>query len=297
MSPAQQPIGVPTRLAPLLAQIGRLAHQQHLSAYVVGGCVRDWVLKRPTVDMDVAVEGDGIAFAKAVAEALEARITVHEQFGTAVLELPLRGVVGRRHTDPTPWPGSPPASREHLRRVAPFTCSPAPLGRAARGWDDPSTARLDVATCRRERYTKPAAYPKVTAGRLRDDLFRRDFTINAMAMPIRPEGLGRIKDPFGGLKDLRAKRLRILHPKSFLDDPSRILRAARFVERYGLTLEPATARCLREALVSGVLIQLNRGRLQKELARMLGEPDSTACLTRFSQWLRTSSSARWRVGL
>ena len=258
MSPqARQSMHVPTRLTPLLEQIGRLAQQRHLSAYVVGGCVRDWVLKRPTVDMDVAVEGNGIMFAKAVAEALEARITLHEQFGTAVLKLLLPGVGGRRH-------------------------------------NDRSTARLDVATCRRERYAKPAAYPKVTAGRLRDDLFRRDFTINAMAMPIRPDGLGQIVDPFGGLKDLRAKRLRILHPKSFLDDPSRILRAVRFVERYGLTLEPATARCLREALASGALMHLNRGRLQKELARMLQEPDPTACLTRFSQWLRAARGASYR---
>ena len=252
MSPAQQHISVPTRLTPLLEQIGRLARQRQTSAYVVGGCVRDWMLRRPTVDMDVAVEGDGIAFAKVIAAALKARLTLHEQFGTAVLELPLPGVGGRRH-------------------------------------DDLSTARLDVATCRRERYAKPAAYPKVTAGRLRDDLFRRDFTINAMAMPVRPDGLGRVIDPFGGLKDLRAKRLRMLHPKSFLDDPSRILRAVRFVERYGLRLEPTTARCLREALASGVLMQLNRGRLQKELSRMLQEPDPTACLTRFSQWLRPAS--------
>jgi tRNA nucleotidyltransferase (CCA-adding enzyme) len=153
-----------------------------------------------------------------------------------------------------------------------------PGGRAA-------PLRLDVATARKERYTAPAAYPKVTPGTLREDLFRRDFTINAMAMGIGPKAFGRLVDPFGGARDVRAKRLRVLHKDSFLDDPSRILRAVRFVERFGLTLEPVTARALRRAVEEGLLARLNRGRLRKELERITQEPDPMACLERLGRWL------------
>ena len=145
--------------------------------------------------------------------------------------------------------------------------------------------RIDITTARKERYAAPAAYPKVTPGTLRDDLLRRDFTINAMAMAITPEAFGRVIDPFGGARDLRAKRLKILHRHSFVDDPSRILRGARFLERFGLTLEPVTARALRRAIDEGWLARLNRGRLRKELERLTQEPDPIACLTRMGRWL------------
>ncbi len=138
--------------------------------------------------------------------------------------------------------------------------------------------RLDVATCRKERYTKPAAYPKVSAGRLRDDLFRRDFTVNAMAVAIVPKRFGELIDPFHGLQDLRRKQLRMLHERSFFDDPSRILRGVRFAQRFGLHWEPTTEEAARRAIVAGALGWLNTGRLRKELDRMLNEPNPRACL-------------------
>ena len=138
--------------------------------------------------------------------------------------------------------------------------------------------RLDVATCRRETYRRPAAYPSVQPGTLQDDLARRDFTVNAMAAALHPECFGGLVDPFGGRADLRARCLRILHPKSFVDDPSRILRGVRFSVRFGLRWEPATARALRQAVAQGALGWLNAGRLEKELLRMLEEPDPRACL-------------------
>jgi len=148
-----------------------------------------------------------------------------------------------------------------------------------------SVTRIDVASCRKETYSEPAAYPKVESGALRDDLHRRDFTINAMATAIGPAEFAQLVDPFGGLADLRAKRLRILHPKSFIDDPSRILRGVRFVCRLGVTLEPGTGRAVREALADGLLARLNRGRLRKELERMVEEPDPVACLALLGRWL------------
>lgn len=234
-------VQVPAGVRRLLVEIGRLAHAQQLHAYAVGGCVRDWRFGRArTVDVDVVVEGDGVAFAQQLAMRWGAPLTAHAQFGTATLQV----TVGRR------------------------------------------VRRLDVATCRKETYAAPAAYPRVTPGTLRDDLFRRDFTINAMAMSVAPETFGCAIDPFGGLRDLRAKRLRILHPKSFIDDPSRILRAARFAPRFGLRLEDATAVALERAVADGLLARLNQGRIRKELAQMLQEPRPVACARLLEQWLQ-----------
>ncbi len=138
--------------------------------------------------------------------------------------------------------------------------------------------RVDFATCRRETYAKPAAYPKVSPGTLRDDLLRRDFTMNAMALALNPVSLGRLQDPFRGRQDLRRKTLRILHEKSFLDDPTRILRGVRFAERFGLRWDPKTFAQLRSAIKAGALGWLNQGRVRKELDLMLAEPNPRACL-------------------
>ena len=149
--------------------------------------------------------------------------------------------------------------------------------------------RVDFATCRRESYAKPAAYPTVTPGTLEDDLFRRDFTINAMAVALSSARFGLLVDPFHGAEDLDRRRLRMLHERSFLDDPSRILRGIRFAERFTLRWEPRTARALREAMAGGVLGRLNAGRLRKELDRMLDEPDPSACLQRFAACLASAA--------
>ncbi|MBI3087446.1 MAG: CCA tRNA nucleotidyltransferase [Candidatus Omnitrophica bacterium] len=231
-------VSIPPALRPMLERISRLAGREGVPAYAVGGCVRDWLWGVATVDVDVTVEGDGIAFARRLAASLGAGVVSHAQFGTATVKL-----------------------------------SGARL-------------RLDVASCRKETYAAPAAYPRVSPGTLRDDLFRRDFTINAMAMGLAAGRFGALIDPFGGLPDLRAKRLRVLHAKSFLDDPSRILRAARFAQRYRLALEPGTRAWMRQALAAGMLGRVNRGRLQKELLRMLDEPDPIACLAQVGRWVK-----------
>ncbi len=145
--------------------------------------------------------------------------------------------------------------------------------------------RLDVATCRKELYTKPAAYPTVSRGTLADDLFRRDFTINAMAVAIIPDRFGLLVDPFHGLHDLRRKQLRMLHERSFFDDPSRILRGVRFAQRFGLRWERQTEEAARRAIAAGGLGWLNTGRLRKELDRMLDEPNPRACLRGLAMFL------------
>lgn len=252
-------VKIPEAVRPALETIGRIADAHGLKAYAVGGCVRDWLLGiTPTVDVDITVEGSGMALAQRLGETFGVPVQSHPQFGTATLELPC---------------GAP---RRAMAR------------------------RLDIATCRKETYRKPAAYPRVSAGTLRDDLRRRDFTINAMAMALSPDQFGRLADPFHGSRDLRKQRLRILHPDSFFDDPSRILRAARFAARFRLRLERRTAHQMSRALASGLLGRLNRGRLRKEFQRMAAEPhplDALACLGRWlveaSTTIRLRRMRRW----
>lgn len=157
----------------------------------------------------------------------------------------------------------------------------------------PRRRRVDFATCRREAYARPAAYPRVAPGNLEEDLFRRDFTINAMAVALSPARFGTLVDPFHGSRDLRRKQVRILHARSLLDDPSRILRGIRFVRRFGFRWERKTQRLAREALAAGALGWLNRGRLSRELDRMRGEPDSFACFQELAALLGSARRSRW----
>lgn len=252
-------IQVPRRVEPLLREIGRIADQRGLPAYAVGGCVRDWLLGvAGTPDLDVAVEGDGIAVARAAGRLLGGTLTVHQQFGTATRRLRRSAPGGPRETAPPPQAG-------------------AAVSRGGRRPGRSRPLRVDFATCRQETYAKPAAYPRVTPGTLEDDLVRRDFTINAMAVALSPARFGTLVDPFRGARDVRRHAVRILHPRSFLDDPSRILRGIRFVRRFSFQWEPATERAAHAALAAGALGWLNPGRLARELDRMRREPDPLAC--------------------
>ncbi len=230
-------VTIPARSRAVLQQIGRMADRLGVPTYAVGGCVRDWLLRRPggSTDLDISVEGSGIELSRAAGHELGGTVTAHEQFGTATLTL-----------DGTP-------------------------------------ARIDFATCRRETYAKPAAYPTVATGTLRDDLFRRDFTINAMAVALNRRRLGTLMDPFHGSRDLRRKELRMLHSRSFLDDPSRLLRGVRFLVRFGLHWELRTERAACEAVKAGAIGWLNTGRLRKELDRIAAEEHPRECLERFAE--------------
>ena len=115
---------------------------------------------------------------------------------------------------------------------------------------------IDLGTARRETYPRPAALPHVEVGDLEQDLLRRDFTINAMAVRLDPERFGELIDPAGGLADLRAARIRVLHDRSFIDDPTRGFRALRFAVRLGFHLSKRTARLLAHAVASDVFDRL-----------------------------------------
>ncbi|GAB6065158.1 A-adding tRNA nucleotidyltransferase [Aquifex pyrophilus] len=131
--------------------------------------------------------------------------------------------------------------------------------------------KVELATARRETYPKPGAYPKVEPASLKEDLVRRDFTINAMAISVNPEDFGTLIDYFGGLRDLKEGIIRVLHPVSFIEDPVRILRALRFAGRLGFKLSRSTEKLLKQAVNMGVLSEAPRGRLVNEVKLALRE--------------------------
>jgi len=131
--------------------------------------------------------------------------------------------------------------------------------------------RLDLAGARGETYSRPASLPRIAPADLETDLGRRDFTINAMAASLVPRRFGRIRDPFDGRRDLCARQVRILHGSSFVDDPTRIFRAARFAARLDFSLEPATARAVAAAVRRGRTALLSSARLLRELRLLLDE--------------------------
>ncbi len=202
-----------------LARATRLAEEHGAPLYLVGGGVRDLLLGRAHVDLDLVVEGDAIALAEALAGDLPARLVTHPRFRTAALQ-------GERF-------------------------------------------RLDLARARSERYGRPGALPSVRPGSLADDLARRDFTVNAMALRLSRPGAGELTDPRGGRDDLRRRLVRALHDASFRDDATRILRALRYTGRLGFRLAPATAKFLRRDLP--YLDTISGARLRHELERIAAE--------------------------
>ncbi len=146
-----------------------------------------------------------------------------------------------------------------LRRFPPFGTAKL-LGE---GWS------LDLASARKESYPRPGALPRVGPGTLQDDLFRRDFAINALAVDLSPPRLGGLVDPFGGRQDLEKGRIRVLHERSFQDDATRILRAIKYAARFDFRMEARTRRfILRD---KGYLETISGERLRRELVLILEE--------------------------
>jgi tRNA nucleotidyltransferase (CCA-adding enzyme) len=225
---------LPRERLTLLRELGNLADNEAVSLYLVGGVVRDLLLKRENWDLDLTVEGDGIAFARLVADQYRAGLVVFERFATARLVFP-------------------------------------------------DGLRVDIATTRRESYAEPAALPDVAPASLNEDLYRRDFTINAMAIQLNAAQFGRLYDPYGGQHDLKAKTLRVLHTCSFRDDPTRIFRAIRFEQRFGFRLERTTMHLLVHAASTNLIQQLSGPRLQNEILLLLAEQDPKRAIVRLGQ--------------
>jgi tRNA nucleotidyltransferase (CCA-adding enzyme) len=207
--------------------------------YLVGGFVRDLLLEQPNADVDIAVEGDGIQFATRLGTELGGRVRAHRKFKTAVVLLP-----------------------------------PEVLGEAP-AWVRTSGEpfHVDVATTRTEFYDHPAALPRVEHASIRQDLFRRDFTINAMAISLSGEDFGTVIDFFGGFRDLRDGVIRVLHNLSFIEDPTRIFRAVRYENRYGFRMDEQTKSFAKSCVDMHLVGDLSSVRLRDELVALLGEED------------------------
>jgi tRNA nucleotidyltransferase (CCA-adding enzyme) len=139
---------------------------------------------------------------------------------------------------------------------------------------------LDLIQARRETYPQPAALPVVEPGTIEDDLARRDFTINALAIPLWD---GEALDPFDGRGDLERKTIRVLHERSFLDDPTRIFRAIRYESRLGFRMDAETERLAREAIEAGLVRRLSGPRVREELIALLGEPEAPKSILRMAE--------------
>jgi tRNA nucleotidyltransferase (CCA-adding enzyme) len=143
--------------------------------------------------------------------------------------------------------------------------------------------RVDVVTTRTEFYDAPAALPSVEHASIREDLFRRDFTINAMAVSLKAADFGRLVDPFGGRRDLEQRRLRVLHNLSFVDDPTRIFRAVRYESRLGFRMDEHALALARSCVEMGLVGDLSKTRLREELVAILDEPDAPQSLLRLAE--------------
>jgi tRNA nucleotidyltransferase (CCA-adding enzyme) len=161
------------------------------------------------------------------------------------------------------------------------------LGSDAREYERFGTATVETpistynfATTRQESYDEPGALPRVTPASLAEDLGRRDFAINAMAVGLTGDDLGHLYDPYGGVADMDAGVVRVLHERSFLDDPTRLLRALRYATRLGFALDPETERLAREAVAADALSTVSGARIRDELMDLLRETDAPSGIER-----------------
>ena len=152
------------------------------------------------------------------------------------------------------------------------------FGTAVVTYDDGK--HLDLIQARNETYPEPSALPVVEPGTIEDDLGRRDFTINAMAIPL-PDG--EVLDLFDGRGDLERKTIRVLHPRSFLDDPTRIFRAIRYESRLGFRMDPETERLALEAIDGGLVRKLSGPRVREELTALLDEAQAAKSILRMAE--------------
>lgn len=222
---------LPRQLLSFLRLAGATGAEFNYTVYCVGGFVRDLLLKVTNFDVDLVVEGDGQKLAARLAQQLNAKLRVHERFGTAVVILP-------------------------------------------------DGSKIDVATARTEYYEFPAALPQVERSSLKEDMYRRDFTINTLAICLNPDHFGELIDYFGGSNDLRSGLIRILYNFSFVEDPTRIIRAIRFEQRYRFKIEADTMRFARDAIERHMLGKLSYKRIFTELTLILNEKDPIPALKR-----------------
>ena len=223
------------RILDMLQVIGEKAYQLGCNAYVVGGFVRDLFLYRTNEDLDIVIEGDGIAFAKKYAKFVNARIHSYEKFGTAVIIFP-------------------------------------------------DGFKIDVASARMEYYKFPAALPTVEMSSIKLDLFRRDFTVNTLAIQLKPDKFGLLIDFFSAQKDIKEKSIRVLHNLSFVEDPTRVFRAIRFEQRFDFSIGKLTSGLIENAVKMNFFKRLSGRRVFAELRQILEEKNPIDAIKRLNEY-------------
>lgn len=236
----------------VLRELGAAAEGFGAQVYLIGGTVRDFLLKQDSADIDIMVEGSAIDMVESFKDSWDtlfatlpkpSKTAKFPRYGTAKLEF----------------------AKEFL----------------------PGKQVLDFSSARSETYESPGARPEVKPGDLRDDLYRRDFSINAMAISLNAKDFGTLYDLFDGEADLKNKLIRVLHDKSFIDDPIRLLRALRFMVRFGFSLEENTARLFQEAVAANYMqhvtkdrrnAELKKARTEAQVSRVLDEAKSRGLL-------------------
>ncbi len=236
---------LPRTLIKRLKDIGQIADMLGYNIYLVGGLVRDILMKQNNLalpeqgiaggDVDVVVEGDGIEFAHEFARHFEARVRSHKKFGTAVLIFP-------------------------------------------------DGFKVDVATARMEYYEAPGASPIVRTSSLKMDLYRRDFTINTLAVKLNKRDYGTLVDYFGGQRDIKERVIRVLHNLSFVEDPTRVLRAIRFEQRFGFRIGKLTLSLMKNAVRTNCFKDVSGHRLFVELKLILQESDPVKAIERMNEF-------------
>ncbi|KMY65982.1 polya polymerase [Desulfocarbo indianensis] len=225
----------PKRVSQVLMEMGRVAEEMGHAAYLVGGSVRDLFLRRDNLDLDVVIEGDGVAFIKRFAEGRQGlRTRIHQKFNTGKLI-----------------------------------------------WDDGLI--IDVATARLEYYKSPASLPTVELSSIKLDLYRRDFTINTLAVRLNPKQFGQLFDFFDGMRDIKEKVIRVLHNLSFVEDPTRVFRAVRFEQRFGFRIGKLTEGLIKNAIKIEAFLRLSGSRLFGELRQILDEERALDCVKRLME--------------
>ena len=218
----------------LIDVVARQADSRGQNLYLVGGVVRDLLLGLPGGDLDFTLESDALPFARGLQRTFGGGVLAHKAFGTAKWTLDTQAA-------------------DTLR---------LPI--------DDLPRQIDFARARSETYSEPGALPRVSAGSIAQDMQRRDFSINALALQLSPrESAWRLLDNCGGLDDLRRRRIRVLHKRSFIDDPTRTLRAHRFAARLGFDIEANTAGWMRAAIP--LLARVSGARIRNEIELVFDE--------------------------
>ena len=235
-----------SRQLTLLRDIASLSASLQMPAYLVGGFVRDYFLEKRVNDLDVVIEGDAIQFGKALVKKFGGKLTPHTKFQTAIWDIPTT-----------------------------FNVELPALSL-------PKVSTLDLITARSETYSRPGALPAVTPSTIDDDLRRRDFTINAMAVRLDGDHFGELLDPFNGQSDLEQRIIRVLHPLSFVDDPTRVFRAVRYEQRYSFILHPSSLILVNSESLA-VLQTLSGERIRHELDLIFEEDNSHQMIVRLGE--------------